>query len=178
MSAELRSSESKPGTTTAVVDALLRWFRKFWSKYLLQQNLPTSALTAERRAECLVEQAGAITAAVENATARPTTTKSFTDSTTANVKVSSDAKISPIANVVPDQQEIQRRRDVVRTLFTDFWNGSDDKPAGFADRLNQAEDYINERLTACGELWQLDAETRAMLSLPARSNSLNKGKTA
>jgi len=179
MPAELQSSESKPGTTTAVVDALLGWFRKIWAKYFLQQNLPASALTAERRAECPVEQAGAITAVVENATARPTTAKSFTDSTTADVKVSSDdAKISPIANVVPDQQEIQRRRDVVRALFTDFWNGSDDKPAGFADRLNQAESYINERLTACGEVWQLDAKTRAILSLPPRSNSLNKRKTA
>ena len=79
------------------------------------------------------------------------------------MKVSSDAQISPIAHIVPDQQEIQRR-DLVRALFNDFWSGSDDKPAGFADRLNQAENYINERLAACGEFWQLDAKTRAMLA--------------
>jgi hypothetical protein len=177
MPAELQSSEPKARTIRDVVDSLLRWFTEIWSKYFLQQ-LPASALTTERCPESPAEQAKATTAVVENATARPTTAKSFTDSTTADVKVSSDAKISPIANVVPDQQEIQRRRDVVRGLFTDFWNGSDHKPAGFADRLNQAESYINERLTSCGELWQLDAKTRAMLSLPPRSNSLNKGKTA
>jgi hypothetical protein len=35
----------------------------------------------------------------------------------------------------------------------------------------------NERLTACGEFWQLDAKTRAMLGLPPRSNSPNNGKS-
>jgi len=74
--------------------------------------------------------------------------------------------------------EIQRRRDLVRTLFNDFWSGSDDKPAGFADRLNQAENYINNRLTACGEFWQLDAKIRLMLSLPPGSKPPNAGKTA
>jgi hypothetical protein len=39
-------------------------------------------------------------------------------------------------------------------VFNDFWTGNDDKPATFVDRLNQAEAYLNERLTACGESWQ------------------------
>jgi hypothetical protein len=35
---------------------------------------------------------------------------------------------------------------------------------------NQAEAYLNERLTACGESWRLDANTRKMLGLPPRAN--------
>jgi hypothetical protein len=67
---------------------------------------------------------------------------------------------------------------LVRTLFNDFWSGCDDKPAAFVDRLNQAEMYLNERLTASGERWQLDAKTRQMLGLPPRSNSRNQGNGA
>src|SRR6266478_5022156 len=59
-------------------------------------------------------------------------------------------------------------------MFNDFWSGCDDKPAAFVDRLDQAEPYLNEQLTACGEFWQLDANTRKMLSLPPRSNSRRK----
>jgi hypothetical protein len=40
----------------------------------------------------------------------------------------------------------------------------------FVDRLNQAETYLNERLTARGEPWQLDARTRKLLGLPPRAN--------
>ena len=127
----------------------MRWLRELWSKYFLQQKRPASAPTTESHAK---------------STVRP-------DSTTAESKVGPDVKIDPIAVSVPDQQEIQRRRDLVRTLFNDIWSGSDEKPAGFVDRLNQAEDYINERLAACGELWRLDAKTLALLSLPPGSNA-------
>src|SRR5215472_12766841 len=65
-----------------------------------------------------------------------------------------------------DQQELERRRDIVRRIFNDFWKSADVKPVGFAERLNQAEGYINERLAACGETWQLDAATRKQLGLP------------
>jgi hypothetical protein len=41
--------------------------------------------------------------------------------------------------------------------------------AAFVERLDQAEDYLNERLTANGEVWRLDAKTRTMLGLPPRS---------
>lgn len=170
-----QSSERKPGITRAVVETALHWFRGIWSKYFLQQERSASVLTTEKRAESVAEQARAITIATENAAAKPTA-KSFAEPAIADAKVSSDAQISPIVELVPDQQEIQRRRDLVRTLFNDFWSGSDDKPAGFADRLNQAENYINERLTACGEFWQLNAKTRAMLSLPPGSKPPNKGK--
>jgi hypothetical protein len=174
----MQSSKSKPGITRKVVETILRWFREIWSRYFLQQKRPASVLTTEKRAESVAQQAEAIVTATENAAAEPRTVKSFAEPITADGKVSSDAQSSPLAHIVPDQEEIQRRRDLVRTLFNDFWSGSDDKPAGFADRLNQAENYINERLTACGEFWQLDANTRAMLSLPPGSNSHNKGKTA
>jgi hypothetical protein len=130
--------------------------------------------TDEKRAGIALEKAGAIAAATEDAVL--TTTKSFTVPITAEVKVDTDAQIDSAAPTVPDQEEIQRRRDLVRTLFNDFWSGAHDKPAAFVERLDQAEDHVNERLTACGEFWQLDVETRAMLGLPPRANSPNNGK--
>jgi len=75
-------------------------------------------------------------------------------------------------------RKFSARRELVRVLFNDFWSGSYDKPAAFVDRLDQAESYLNERLTARGEFWQLDTKTRIMLGLPPRSNSANKGKPA
>ena len=66
----------------------------------------------------------------------------------------------------PNKQEIERRREIVRQFFNDFWMSTDDKPRTFAERLNRAEDHINERLAACGEAWRLDAATRKQLSLP------------
>jgi hypothetical protein len=70
----------------------------------------------------------------------------------------------------PDHQEIQRRRELVRALFNDFWKGNDEKPVTFVDRLNQAETYLNERLIERGEPWQLNAATRKMLGLPPRAH--------
>ena len=66
----------------------------------------------------------------------------------------------------PNKQEIERRRETVRQFFDDFWMSTDDKPRTFAERLNRAEDHINERLAACGERWRLDAATRKQLGLP------------
>jgi hypothetical protein len=89
---------------------------------------------------------------------------------TAEVEVGQAIQVNSIPTISPDQQEIQRRRELVRALFSDFWSGRDDKPVTFVDRLNQAEAYLNEQLTARGEPWQLDANTRKMLRLPPRSN--------
>jgi hypothetical protein len=61
-------------------------------------------------------------------------------------------------------------------LFNDFWSEAPDKPAAFVERLDQAEDYLNERLAANGEFWRLDTNTRVVLGLPPRSNSSNAGK--
>jgi hypothetical protein len=66
----------------------------------------------------------------------------------------------------PNGQELARRRKIMRQFFNDFWSSRDEKPGTFAERLNQAEDYINERLTACGEAWLLDSATRNQLGLP------------
>ena len=68
-----------------------------------------------------------------------------------------------------DEGEIQRRRNLVRIFFNDFWSGSYEKPAGFLQRLDQAEGYVNGRLAANGEAWRLDSQTRVMLGLPPRS---------
>src|SRR6266571_3375542 len=76
---------------------------------------------------------------------------------------------SIVPDSVPDDQEIQRRRDLVRQFFNDFWNGREDKPAKFVDRLNRAQKYINERLAQTGEGWQFDAGNRRLLGLPPPS---------
>jgi hypothetical protein len=93
------------------------------------------------------------------------------------------AVANPKADVRPEEQtnsgilnplnegEIQRRRNLVRTFFNDFWTGSYEKPAGFLQRLDQAEAYVNDRLAANGEAWRLDSQARAMLGLPPRANS-------
>ena len=67
---------------------------------------------------------------------------------------------------ISTRQELERRREMVRQFFNDFWRSADDKPVTFAERLNQAEGYINERLAARGEAWQLDPATRKQLGLP------------
>ena len=70
----------------------------------------------------------------------------------------------------PNQQELERRRKIVRQFFNDFWRSADAKPVTFAERLNLAEGYINERLVACGEAWQLDSAVRKQLGLPPHSH--------
>jgi hypothetical protein len=91
-------------------------------------------------------------------------------------EVKADAGVSLVAHNELDEQEIERRRNLVRTLFNDFWSGAYEKPAAFVERLDQAKDYVNERLAEAGEFWQLDTKTRAMLGLPSRANSPNNGK--
>jgi hypothetical protein len=61
---------------------------------------------------------------------------------------------------ISSRQEVERRREIVRQFFNDFWRSVDDKPVTFAERLNRAEGYINERLAARGEAWQLDPAIR------------------
>jgi hypothetical protein len=82
------------------------------------------------------------------------------------IAVRPESKISVKTEGSLNQQEIERRREIVRRFFNDFWRSSDDKPATFTERLNRAEGHINERLAACGETWELDAATRKRLGLP------------
>jgi hypothetical protein len=83
-----------------------------------------------------------------------------------SIAVQPDSQISITTEASPNKQEIERRREIVRHFFNDFWMSTDDKPQTFAERLNRAEDHINERLAARGETWQLDATTRKQLGLP------------
>jgi hypothetical protein len=161
ISAELeQSSRSKPLTTEAVAANILRWFAEVRSaarrltKHVLRLRHPAS----ERLVESGDEAAGAVA-----------TTPVSTD-----VDVGPGAAINLVADTALEQQEIERRRNLVRNLFNDFWSGVYDKPAAFAERLDRAEDYLNERLAASGEFWRLDANTRVTLGLPARSNSSNE----
>jgi hypothetical protein len=168
------STRLKSDTATDIGEKVLRWFAQIGAavikptKYFLRARYPASD---EKRAESTLEEAGAIAATTRNALGNQTTTKSFTVPITADVKVNTEAQIESAAPTVLDQEEIQRRRNLVRTLFNDFWSGAYEKPAAFVERLDQAEDYLNERLKANGEVWRLDATTRAMLGLPPRSSS-------
>jgi hypothetical protein len=154
MSAEIaQSSRSKP-VTTGVVATVLRAFVEIGAaiKSFISASHPASPGTCSESS--VVETEAVATAQIS-----------------APAEVKADAKVSPVAHKELDEQEIERRRSLVRTLFNDFWRGADQKPVSFAARLDQAEDYLNERLAANRETWRLDAETRVMLSLPARSSS-------
>jgi hypothetical protein len=159
-----QSSRSKPLTTEAAVANILRWFAEIRSaarrltKHVLRLRHPASA---ERLVESGDEAAGAVA-----------TTPVSTD-----VDVGPGAAINPVADTALEQQEIERRRNLVRNLFNDFWSEVYEKPATFAERLDRAEDYLNQRLAASGEFWRLDANTRVTLGLPPRSNSSNEGRT-
>jgi hypothetical protein len=159
-----QSSRSKP-VMERVVASLLGWISEIReaAKNLLPLRHPAPT---ESRAESVIAEARAAEADTESTDAKLTTPKSFTTAPTA------DANVGPIAaNGIPDQQEVERRRELVRMLFNDFWNGAYNKPVAFAQRLDEAEDYLNARLAAHGEFWRLDADTRAILGLPPRSSS-------
>ena len=150
-----QSSRSTPITMAGVLTNILQRFADIGAAaaYFFRPRRPG---LAEGQAETVV-------AAAEEGTA-------------ADVNVDSGPDIEAAAHFVPDQQEIERRRNVVRMFFNDFWHGASDKPAAFAERLDQAEDYLNERLAANREIWRVDAKTRRMLGLPPRANSSGSAK--
>jgi hypothetical protein len=164
-------------TMRRMVENIRRWLAGIGAafrnptEYFSRPRHAASDIATETGREIAAEEAGADAAATESALETPTTTATFTTPITANGKIGQDVQVSCVVPIRQDQQEIQRRLELVRAMFNDFWSGCDDKPAAFVDRLDQAEPYLNERLTACGEFWQLDANTRKMLSLPPRSNS-------
>jgi hypothetical protein len=163
-----RYGELDQTAATDMSEKVLRWFAQIGAAVIKPtKNFLRTRSTASdgERAESALEETRALAAVTENAVANLTTTKSF------SVRVTAGAQIDSAAPTVLDQEEIQRRRDLVRTLFNDFWSGAYEKPAAFVERLDQAEDYLNERLKANGEVWRLDATTRAMLGLPPRSSS-------
>ena len=90
-----------------------------------------------------------------------------------SIAVRPESQISIKTGASPNQQEIERRREIVRHFFNDFWISAEDKPGTFAERLNRAEGHINERLAARGETWQLDAASRKQLGLPPPKTRLD-----
>ena len=165
-----RSGRPKEGDATGNLLHSLSEIGATLIKYFWRPHSASDA-TAENCREKGPVQAPLAATAVEGAVVKPSVTKTFPAPVAADVIIGSGTQANRIAGIVPDDQEIQRRRDLVRTLFNDFWSGSYDKPAAFADRLTQAEPYINGRLTACGEFWRLDGETRITLGLPSTKNS-------
>jgi hypothetical protein len=78
----------------------------------------------------------------------------------------SESRINLEPESAQDEEEIDRRRGIVRAFFNDYWSSVDEKPASFSERLDGAEGYINERVAARGEAWRLDPATRKQLGLP------------
>jgi hypothetical protein len=152
------SHEVKLESAGSVVESVSRWFAEIGSaifkstKYFLRPDRPASAEKFAQSAALAMEAV-------------------VTSPLAADVNVGLDVKIDSIAQSAIGTQEIERRRNLVKTFLNDFWSGVHDKPAAFVQRLDQAEDYLNERLAANGEFWRLDAKTRVMLGLPRQSNS-------
>jgi len=153
MTVEIAQSEESKRVTTGVAATVLRSLVDIGAaiKALFRASRPASVGT---RSE----------------TAAGETERVVISQAPADAEIAADAGISPIDHSELSQQEIERRRSLVRAWFNDFWRGTQDKPAGFVARLDQAEDYLNERLKAHGEVWQLDARTRLRLGLPPRSS--------
>jgi hypothetical protein len=50
-----------------------------------------------------------------------------------SVAVGDESQMGVTAEPSPNQQEIARRREIVRQFFNDFWRSTDDKPASCPD---------------------------------------------
>jgi len=178
MPSELVQSRTKVATTRGVVSKILKLLAAIGAaaNYFVRPSHPPPA---EGPVEAAALGAGDVSTDSDATDVTvgpdleiiPITDAEIKPITDAEIKPITDAEIKPIADSVPEQQEIERRRNVIRMLFNDFWIGIHDKPAAFVDRLDQAEDYVNERLAASGEFWRLDDKTRRMLCLPRRSNT-------
>jgi hypothetical protein len=170
MPSELARSRTKIATTGGVVSKILKLLAIIGAaaNYFVRPRHPPSAGGLVEGAAQGAEDVGpGSNAAGVNVEPDP----EIIPITDAEIKPNIDAAIKPITDSLPEQQELERRRNIIRMLFNDFWSGIHDKPAAFVDRLDQAEDYVNERLAANGEFWRLDDKTRRMLCLPRRSNT-------
>ena len=136
---------------------------------------PSDIIVQSRNGRATVPAGEGVT--TESRVAKLTGEAHQTEGVAVDAKIDRDVQVDRVA-IPPDDLEIQRRRDLVRTLFNDFWTGFDNKPTSFADRLDEAESYLNERLTACGEFWRLDAKARELLGLPPSSNSPDAAKAS
>src|SRR5580693_4108190 len=127
------SSNSKPATVRGSVQNIFRWVVgvaavfKRPSKYISRPERSASDKTVESLADSAAEAAVVVPTATNSAVAKIGPNVGFAGPVTAEDKISEDARINPVAPILLDQQEIQRRR----ALFNDFWSGSYDKPAAF-----------------------------------------------
>jgi hypothetical protein len=169
MSKPSESGASKPSIIRGAVRNILGWFGQNPVRLdRRSEQISVQVNATEAKTEGCEEWAPAeAEAVVAESTAHQSIILS--DVNYSDAVASHDNKIDR-GNLGPDKQEVQRRRDLIRTLFNDFWSAFDEKPSSFAARLDQAETYLNERLAACGEAWTLDAGTRQVLGLPPRSN--------
>jgi hypothetical protein len=170
MPSELAQSRRKVATTGGVVSKILKLLAAIGTaaNYFVQPRHPPSA---EGPAEGTTQGAEDVGPGSNAAGVNVEPDPEIIPIADVEIKPNTDAAIRPITDSLPEQQELERRRNIIRMLFNDFWSGIHDKPAAFVDRLDQAEDYVNERLAANGELWRLDDKTRRMLGLPRRSNT-------
>ncbi len=110
-------------TTRGSVGNILQWFAGIAAAFTKLSDIfrdsppPGSDIAAESRAESAAEAAGAVATATQIATATPTATSVVA----VDAKISQDGQVTDLAS--PDQQEIQRRRELIRVLFNDFWVG-------------------------------------------------------
>jgi hypothetical protein len=146
-------------------------FRKLLVGFFSRPRLPAPDVADKTPFEDAAAETGADTSAANGAIVAPNVQS---NSAAADAAIGQEAPISRVAGPPANEQEVQRRRALIRTLFNDFWSEREDKPATFLDRLDQAETFLNERLAACGEPWQLDHESRKVLGLPPRSDPRSK----
>ena len=137
------------------MENILRWFARIGealkpSAHFWRSRQRALDIAAETLAESAAEEVGAIVLGPR--VPQPTRAPLSVPLVTADAIC--QAQVKRVISIQPDQQEIQRRRQLVRALFNYFWSGCDEKPGTFADRLDQAESYLNKRLAACGECWQ------------------------
>ena len=80
-----------------------------------------------------------------------------------------DIETSPAERIASPSVQLddESRRKLIRQLFNEYWNGIEDKPPTFAERLQIAERYINDQLASRDVGWRLDPITRKQLGLPS-----------
>ena len=103
-------------TTVGVAANIFRWFVRLGAaaNHILR---PTDPACPKAPAE------GAVSPQADNTDSNPTTAESFAAPLTASVNDDRDSGIKGLKPSIHDKQEIERRRDLVRTLFNDFGAG-------------------------------------------------------
>ena len=172
-------SEPSSRVTPGLLASLWPWLATFaratsgFCNQLLRRKPSASAQTPPESAATVLAEAAAEDARPERLASKGPVAQDCVSAPVIDLNLD-PVSIKNFSQTVPDAQEIERRRSLVRTLFNEFWNEAHERPARFVERLDQAEDYLNARLAAHGEPWRLDATARALLGLPARSKAAPK----